>query len=344
MAEIPAEYSNKEYIIRMARELKPKFSYLLNRNVPWHLWHTGFRAKLAEIMGCFPRDRCPLNPRIIETVEEDDYLRHKVSFQSEPDVTVPAYLYIPKDLDQTKKNRALLCLHGHGNGIRDVAGLWTTEEERKWMSDCNYDYARQFARRGYVVLAPEARGFGERRAGSEAGCYIPGVLSIYLGITVIGQRAWDDMRAIDYLSSLNYVDGNRIGALGLSEGGKRTLYLSALDDRVKVAVVSGYFTTLRAEIEIWDKFQGWDICNYVPGLLQYGDLPDVASLIAPRPLLIENGRTDPLYSLEAVEMGYKVVATAYKDLGYGDRFDFDLFEGPHAFSGRKSFDWVDKWL
>jgi dienelactone hydrolase len=344
LADTLSEYSNKEYIIRTARRLKPKYSYMESRDVPRHLWHTDFRAKLAEIMGLFPRDRCPLNPRSIETVEEEGYIRHKVSFQSEPGVAVPAYLYVPKDLDQAEKHRALLCLHGHGRGIKDVAGIWTTEEERKWATDHNYDYARQFARRGYVVLAPEARGFGERRTGSEAGCHIPGVLSIYLGVTIVGQRTWDDMRAIDYLASLPYVDGNRIGTLGLSEGGKRTLYLSALDDRVKVAVVSGYFTTLRKEIEIWDKFQGWDICNYIPGLLQYGDLPDVASLIAPRPLLIENGRDDPLYSLEAVEIGYRIVATAYKDLGFGDRFDFDLFDGPHIFSGKKSFDWVDRWL
>jgi cephalosporin-C deacetylase-like acetyl esterase len=152
------------------------------------------------------------------------------------------------------------------------------------------------------------------------------------------------MRAIDYLQTLPEVDANRIGCAGLSEGGKRTLYLAALDERLKVAVISGYFCALKSTIQHWEAFSGWDICNYLPGLLQYADYPDIAALIAPRALLIENGTQDSLYPLESVKEAFAAVKSAYEQLGFSDRVDFDLFEGGHKFSGAKAFDWVDKWL
>src|SRR5260370_40890818 len=101
---------------------------------------------------------------------------------------------------------------------------------------------------GFVVLAPDARGFGERTEGSEQGCYIPGVVSLLLGLPIPGQRLRDDLAALDYLCALPGVDAGRVGCVGLSEGGKRTLYLAALHDRVRPAGISGYFRTLPGPI------------------------------------------------------------------------------------------------
>ena len=221
--------------------------------------------------------------------------------------TGPGYLLTPmKERGDGGKRRAVLCLHGHGNGKGDVVGDpgEGTDAERAaraaWIAQHNYDYARRFAQMGFVVLAPEARGFGERAEGSEQGCHVPGVISLLLGLPITGQRLRDDISALDYLCSLPNVDAERVGCVGLSEGGKRTLYLVAMDDRVKAAVISGYYSTLKGAIREWDKLSGWDICNYVPGLLRYADYTDLAALIAPRPLLVENGTDDELYDQQAV--------------------------------------------
>ena len=61
-----------------------------------------------------------------------------------------------------------------------------------------------------------------------------------LGISVIGMLTWDLARLIDWLEADARFDTQRLGALGFSGGGMQTLWLAALDDRVKMAAVSGY--------------------------------------------------------------------------------------------------------
>jgi dienelactone hydrolase len=288
---------------------------------------------------------------VLERRHDDGYVREKIAVRSREGVEVPAYLLTPTDeRGDGGKRRAVLCLHGHGHGKDDVVGDAGagTEDERAdraaWIAEHNSDYARRFAQMGFVVLAPEARGFGERAEGSEQGCHVPGVISLLLGLPITGQRLRDDMAALDYLCALPTVDAERVGCVGLSEGGKRTLYLAAMDDRVKAAVISGYYSTLKGAIRQWDKLCGWDICNYVPGLLRYADYTDLAALIAPRPLLVESGTEDALYDQQVVQEALDVTARAYEALGARDHLDADIFAGGHRWSGRKSFAWIDHWL
>jgi hypothetical protein len=152
------------------------------------------------------------------------------------------------------------------------------------------------------------------------------------------------MRSLDVLGALPEVDAGRCGCGGLSEGGKRALFLAALDDLVQVAVVSGYFTSLRAEVAAWDRLAGWDICNVVPGLLRWADLPDVAALIAPRHLIVESGKRDALYTPKGVVEGFNRAAVAWNALGAGQNIELDLFDGAHEWSGRLCYDHLDRVL
>lgn len=341
LKESEKRLSPKFFLEELTRNTKPKYRFR-GRKSDFASWKCRTRNGLVEILGGLSKEKVILKPKIIESVDKGDYIRKKVIFQCDEKVLVSSYLLFPKRINSPSP--AVLALHGHGRGKDDVLGIFENDESKKWIQEHNYDYAHQLAKKGYVVLAPDARGFGERAEGSEKGCYIPGVVSLLLGKPIVGLRVWDDMRALDYLSSLPEVDANRIGCVGLSEGGKRTLYLAALDDRVKVAVISGYFCTLKSVIEDWKKLEGWDICNWVPGLLTYLDYPDIAALIAPRPLLFENGRNDPLYPLEGVREAFAQVREVYKKLGAEDKIDIDLFEGQHSFSGRKAFQWLTRWL
>ena len=80
------------------------------------------------------------------------------------------------------------------------------------------------------------------------------------------------------------------------------------------------------------------------GLLRYGEMGEVAALIAPRPLLIESGIRDGGFPIEAAHKAFATVKRAYEVAGVGERTDIDEFDGGHEFSGRKAFDWFARWL
>ncbi len=344
-------YSNKAYLQELAAELQPELAFPFDRPDEWTAWRGALRAKVIELVAGLPPASGQPQAEVIESHEEDGYVRATIAIRSREGIEVPAYLLTPRgEIGGSGQRRAVLCLHGHGRGKDDVVGDPGTGSEGERTANVahiaahNYDYARRFAQMGFVALAPEARGFGERAEGSEQGCHVPGIVSLILGIPITGQRLRDDVSALDYLCALPGVDADRVACVGLSEGGKRTLYLSAVDERVKAAVISGYYSTLTGAIREWDRLNGWDICNYVPGLLRYADYTDLAALIAPRPLLIENAMDDPLYDQQAVDEALTLTARAYAAHDAADRFDVDLFTGGHRWSGRKAFAWIDRWL
>ncbi|MBI3973357.1 MAG: hypothetical protein HY332_18965 [Chloroflexi bacterium] len=123
-------------------------------------------------------------------------------------------------------------------------------------------------------------------------------------------------------------------------GGEMTLYLEALDERVKAAVISGFLNTFRQtffEVEHCN-------CGYVPGILKYAEMGDIAALIAPTPLPIEAGKRDTGFPLSGAQEGYSIARRAYELLGTPERCDIEVFDGGHAFSGRKAIPWLQRWL
>ncbi len=349
-----SRFSNKAHLQALAAQLQPELAFPVDRPEAWPEWRHALREKLAELLGGLPPALSVPAAEVLERREEDGYLRERLALGGRDGVEIPAYLLTPiGQPPRDGKRRAVVCLHGHGYGMNDVVGDpgQGTAEQRAakevHIREHNYDFARQFARIGFVALAPEARGFGGRAEGLEkldAECYVPGIVSLLLGIPIIGQRLSDDLSAVDYLTSLPGVDAARIGCVGLSEGGKRTLYLAAMDDRIKAAVISGYFWTLTGAIREWSRLEDHDVCNYVPGLLRYADYPDLAALIAPRPLLVEYGTDDPLYARQVVDEALDRTAHTYEVQGVADHFDADIFTGGHRWSGRKSLAWLDRWL
>lgn len=333
-------YSTLSYLRNVREGLKPALAFSAETIQEWRKWHNELRQKLTELLGGFPEEKCSPNAEVMEEVKTNGYVRQKVVFDTEPSVSVPAYVLIPEEKAQKGKMKALLCLHGHGRGKDDLCSIAKDDVERqRFIRPLNYDYAVQFVKRGYFVLAPDARCFGERGADGMT-CTWAFTSGLLMGKILVGMRVWDAIRAIDYLQSRPEVDKDRIGCVGLSWGGTHTIYTSALDERVKVAVVSGYFSDFRdVLIE-----RGCCPCQYVPNILKYADLPDIVSLIAPRPLLIENGKWDPLYTLEIVQREYRKVEKVYQLLGVPEKVDIDLFDGAHMFSGKKAFNWIEKWL
>jgi hypothetical protein len=165
--------------------------------------------------------------------------------------------------------------------------------------------------------------------------------ALLLGKTLMGMRIWDVMRTADYIRSRPEPMVAGLGCLGLPGGGMDTLFAAALDERITVAVVSGYlnrFITALQPPKVACE------CQFVPGLLQVAEMSDVAGLIAPRPLLFESGIVDHGRPLDVAQEAYRELQRVYELLEVPERLDHDIHPGAHAFSGRKAFGWLDRWL
>jgi hypothetical protein len=147
------------------------------------------------------------------------------------------------------------------------------------------------------------------------------------GRTAIGERVWDMQRILDWALALPEVDGRHVLMMGNSGGGMVTIYTAACDERIAIAVPSCSFAPLTSRAGYIFHCD----CNMVPGLLRFGDLSDVAGLIAPRYLLAVNGRSDSLHSDTAIEGAAARVATIYQASGCPARFDHRWGNDGHRF-------------
>jgi dienelactone hydrolase len=203
------------------------------------------------------------------------------------------------------------------------------------------DYAVRFAERGYVTLAPVQRGWNETAEGvgrGETGCQRMVLNAFLTGLTPLGLRCWDASRALDYLVAQPYVDASRIGVAGLSGGGMVGLFWAALDPRVRLAMIGGYYCTFRDSIYAVPHCA----CNCVPGIMRWGDMREIAALVAPRPLLIISGTRDPIFPIAGTRAAFRGLVEVYRCLGAADNLEADFFKGPHAWSNRKTFAFLQR--
>lgn len=317
----------------------------------WRVWQQSLRAKIREYQGLGQSLPTAMNPRITETEQCDGYRRQRVEIETEPGVTMPLYVLIPDSLTATAPG--VIAAHGHSSGGKlAVVGLDDDPRIRQTIEQHNYDYGVQAVRRGYVVFCPDARGFGERRESLyakpeqllDSSCRQLAHMGLPLGLTVAGMWTWDLMVLLDYMQTRPEVQGQKFGCIGLSGGGLQTLWLAALDERVACAVISGYFYGVDDSLL---HLSGNCDCNYIPHLWEEADMGDVAALIAPRPLLIEAARQDPLNGARGIDNvleQYAITQKAYQLLGQGDRLAIDTFDGGHIWHGTIAFDWLEQWL
>jgi dienelactone hydrolase len=305
-------------------------------------WQAELRARLVRLIALDSMIPAPLQPKTTERVVCDGYDRERVEVQTEPGVIMPLYALIPQDQRAGERRPCIIAPHGHGSGGKlAVAGRQDIPTIEQTIIQHNYDYGVQLVRQGFIVFCPDARGFGERRELARQGqadltnssCNLLNHMALPLGQTVTGMWTWDLMRLIDYIETRSDCDATYLGCAGLSGGGLQTLWLSALDQRVKAAVVSGYFYGYKESLLVLNDNCS---CNYVPGLWQLADMGDIGALMAPRPLLIETGTRDALNGASGVGNVLSQVEStrrAYRLLGAERNLAHDVFEGEHRWNG-----------
>jgi dienelactone hydrolase len=162
------------------------------------------------------------------------------------------------------------------------------------------------------------------------------------GIVPHQRNLWDLQRALDVLAGHPLVDDRRIGAAGLSYGATCTLFLAAVDERVRASVVSCYLSSWRAAHTV-----PWNMCGsqILPGQIGTLEHVDVASLVAPRALLAESGVDDLIFPVEAARETVASLRQVYAALGApDDALVHDVFDGGHMWHGTMVNDFFARWL
>ncbi len=292
----------------------------------------------------------------------------------------PLHLLLPNKAEG--KRPGVVALHDHGGWFyHGREKLVRMEGEHAALGKFREQYyggrtyADELARRGFVVLVPDAFYWGERRLQykqppkelqahlgalkPEQPEYVQAFntwarernmeLNTWLsfsGTTWMGIVNYDDRRSVDVLASLPEVDARRIGCLGLSGGRYRSTYLAGMEPRIRAAVITGWMTSLATTLDIpysvhaalFDAF----------GVHQNLDHPDIATLAAPDcAIFVQNCARDRLFTRAGMESAAAKIRAVYEDLKRPERYRSKFYDVPHQFNlemQEEAFEWLEKWL
>ncbi len=289
-------------------------------------WQSRFRSAVESLRGPVPA-RVALSVDIAESVPEPGHTRHLLRIRVTRVSTLIAYLLVPDGIADGERRPGLIVSHGHATyGIDSVCGVRGMDED----DGARRAYARFAVRSGYVVLAPAWWGWAGRdghlgRIGSRDRCNVIQMAAGMYGLNVTDLHIQDGQAAIDALSARPEVDPERIGCIGNSYGGRTTMWLTVFDERIRACVSAGAMNTFR---ERSLKLSSCGI-QYLPGILRYGDTPELFSLIAPRPMQLQAGAGDGLITDEDRDHMEATVRRAYAALDASASYDYQAHPSGH---------------
>ena len=281
-----------------------------------------FRKRLLDGLGGPWPDPPDLRVRIREIEAKQGYRIESLTYDAEPNDPIPAMLLVPDGVDDEHPAPAVAVWHQHNGeyhlGKSEPAGLAGNPMHHTGVA---------LAKQGYVVLCPDALCFEQRQSKHlRSGQF---ERFEFLRYVVAGKcMAWknilDMRRAIDFLCSRSEVQKDRIGCYGHSMGSTHTWLVGPWEPRIKCLVGNCCLPTYAAihRTHILHCFP-----NFIPGLFQYGDTPDIAALIAPRPLHLNFGETDGGSPIKEVRQGVETIARAYQQAGTRQMFSYYIEAG-----------------
>lgn len=219
---------------------------ITGKNWPKH--RSGYERAWLDLLGDFPKEIPPLRPEMKQVAVENGIIRYHVSFQSEPDDRVTAWLLVPEGAKR-RRTPAIICLHSttFGTGKDStigLAGMRPGQPAEQWEEfyrnpEVGQAYGRDLAWHGYVTLSIDFLTDGERIRPGERLMDTRGFYARHPEWSMIGKNIWDIQRSVDFLQSLDFVDGTQIGCTGWSLGGHMTVFAAAFEPRITVAIANG---------------------------------------------------------------------------------------------------------
>ena len=295
------------------------------------------RRELRSFLGVVPPEQAP-SIEVTSSSHEDGYVLHRVRLVTDDDV-IPSLLAVPSGIGPFP---AVVVFHQHAGerhfGKSEVFGL---------VGDPCQAFGPALARAGLVVLAPDSIAFEDRRPGGPgtdprdddfAQHYNALTYRLVAGDTLMRKVLQDAMAAVSVLLARADVKPEGVVALGHSYGGNTTLFLTAVDDRIRIGCASGALGSYQRKM---NDGTGIEMAEVIPGFTTRFDMADVLSAIAPRQFLVVSGTGDR-YAADAVDL---VDAALAANGGSADDRNLSHLQttGGHALDARR-FEAIIDWI
>ena len=318
----------REVFGKLAAEGKRELGFHAAGREDWQGWQRRLREALARRMVLDREPRHDVMAEFVGSEQAMGFRRHLLRIRGRDGAVIPAYWLVPDGL--RAPSTVVLALHGHGPGKAVVAGASQDPQRNELTPTGERDFAAKAAQQGYLVLAPDLRGFGEMTLPEglatkrPSTCVEMSMRAIAAGRSLVGMRVVDLMSCVDWIAAQPDADAGRIVATGQSGGGTYAIWAAAMDTRIAAVAPSCALCTFEHGIMSIQHCP----CNYLPGVLELCELYDIAGLIAPRPMLAIAGAMDPIFPLPAVRLAFERLAEIYERAAARDRVE--LFVGPEG--------------
>ena len=285
------------------------------------------REALYSLLGDLPGRELNISSRLVAVDEEynESFILESLVLELNGIEPVPAYFTRPKNAKPPYPT--ILYSHFHDGNYKLGKDELLTKNVQ-FTPDTyvfNVSYAEALAKLGIACLAIDHWCFGERSGRSESETFKS---MLWRGRVLWGMMVYDSLKALDYLETRNDVDMSRIGTLGRSMGSTMSIWVSALDKRVKTCVDTCCLTDFE-ELERENNLDGHGIYYYVPSLLKYFSMADINALIAPRPHLSTAGIYDHLTPLTGLKKIEGILKEVYIEKGEPNNFVLKTYPCGH---------------
>jgi dienelactone hydrolase len=304
-------------------------------------WVEPKRQAYLDVIGRYPDPRGPLQAHSVRIYDEPAFSGYRLSVEVYDGVHAYGILLVPKNIQPGERRPVVFTQHGLGNVPEDALGVTDDPKAEALYARFGLNLVKQ----GYIVFAPMiSTQSNPERTKLVRRAFLVGWTPVGLEIKKFG-------RVIDYLSTLPFVDANRFAFYGLSYGGYTALWTGPAEPRFQVVIISGNFnewTLKNTDLTEGTSFlfHEFSLNNFNFGILNTFGHAEIASLMAPRAVMIEIGDQDGVVMLPRrfVDIELEKVVDLYRRLGLGGRGAIAAFHGPHKIDGSQTYPILSRWL
>lgn len=344
-------FSPREYLLGLGRAMKPRHAF--RQGSDFAQWRAEALGPVLDTLGPQP-DPVPLNPVLLAEFDDGGMICQRWVIDVQDHLSVMVVVNRPRGV--SGRLPGILCWAGHSAfGKEAVMGNRSSQGLRDYVEETGLEYGRHMAETGeFVTFGIDWMGQGDLNDAAKPNnrpvtfgmdwnksCDLLYLNATLMGFTTLGLNVAHARRLLDFASSLDFIDSDRIGAMGESTGGTLTVWTALADERIRAAEVICYS----------DSFPDFALRDYqycgtqiTPGLFALVDVSDLHGLIAPRPLLLDIGAYDPVFRLESSIAAVDRVEAIYSAAGAGDVFQRQVFPAAHGWQPGLSAEFFRKHL